>query len=564
MFHYLIYQKNEGFTISEINILIGGEAGDGIARSAEMLGKAFANLGQYVFNYRSYMSLIRGGHSFNIVTVADKPVHSHRETIDVLIAFDERTLNNHKGKVKENGYIIGNASLEVEQNFIPLEIDTMIEELGIKEIMKNVVYLGALFKTIGMNLDPLLQVLKEVFDKVYEANKKAAEAGFERAKQSITYDVEERESNYFISGTEAMGIGAIESGLDVYIAYPMTPSTPLLHFLASKQFDYEFLTTQVENEIAVANAALGASFAGAMSMVGTSGGGFALMSAMMSHQGMSEIPLVAYLCQRPGPSVGLATRQAQGDLKFALSPGHGEFPKVVLTPGDPMETYQKTAEAFYLSQKYRTLSILLADKHLVESNYTYDTFEELNIQPTLNIEEDSPKDYKSYELTETGVSPRVVPGQGPVVKANGDEHTVKGYTTEDPEITMDMNEKRFRKFDHLKKEVKKEFEMTKTFGDGEILLLGWGSTKGAIIDAMQEFDNFRYLHLLYLSPFPSAKVREEIGDAEKVVLIENNVNGLLGDVIREKTGLTVDEKILKYDGRPLNKTWLVRKLEEVK
>ncbi len=509
------------------------------------------------------MSLIRGGHSYNVVTVSDVPVHSHREQVDVLIAFDERTLTNHQAKVKDEGVIVGEASLDVDHTFIPLDIENIIEELDIREIMTNVVYLGAFFKTVGMSLDPLLAVLKEVFAKVYEANKRAAEGGFERAERKITYAVDAGEPKYFLTGTEAIGIGAIESGLDVYVAYPMTPSTPLLHFLASKQSDHGFVTAQVENEIAVANAALGASYAGAMSMLGTSGGGFALMSAMMSHQGMSEIPLVAYLAQRPGPSVGMATRQAQGDLKFALAPGHGEYPKVVLTPGDAMEAYQKTAEAFYLSQKYRMLSILLADKHLAESHYTYDTMEELAVQPELNIEEDLQDDLRYYEFTDTGVTPRVVPSQGPVVKANGDEHTVEGYTTEDPEIAKKMNEKRFRKFEHLKKEVK-QFEMTKTFGEGGTLLIGWGSTKGATIDALKEFDHFRYLHLLYVSPFPIETVQNEMKQAEKVILIENNVNGLLGDLIRERTGLQVDKKILKYDGRPMNKDWLVKRLREVK
>lgn len=509
------------------------------------------------------MSLIRGGHSYNIVTVSDEPVHSHREQVDILIAFDDRTLTNHRAKVKDEGVIIGDASLEVDASFIPLDIDKIIDELEIRELMKNVVYLGAFFKTIGMSLEPLLAVLKKVFKKVYEDNKRAAEAGFERAEQRKKYTYEKGESNYFLTGTEAIGIGAIESGLDVYVAYPMTPSTPLLHFLAAKHRDHDFVTTQVENEIAVANVALGASFTGAMSMLGTSGGGFALMSAMMSYQGISEIPLVVYLAQRPGPSVGMATRQAQGDLNFALSPGHGEFPKVVLTPGDAMEAYQKTAEAFYLSQKYRMLSIILADKHLAESHYTYDTIEALPVQPELNIEDDPPKDLNFYEITDTGVSSRAVPGQEPVVKANGDEHTVEGYTTDDPKIATKMNEKRFRKFEHLREEVE-QFEMTKTFGDGEVLLIGWGSTKGAIIDAMKEFDHFRYIHLLYLSPFPTDIVKNEMKKAEKVIIVENNFNGPIGELIRENTGVQVDQKILKYDGRPLNKNWLVKKLEEVK
>lgn len=508
------------------------------------------------------MSLIRGGHSYNVISVSDEPIHSHRENPDAIIAFDERTLENHEQDLAEDGFIIGNASLKTEGDFIPLEVDEVVKELDIPKIMTNTVYLGALFKSIGMELDPLLTILKEEFPDAYESNRKAAEKGYELVEEHKKLGIKKAESKYFVTGSQAIGLGAIKSGLDVYVAYPMTPSTPVFHFLASKQEEYDFLVTQAENEIAVANAALGASYSGAMSMLGTSGGGFALMSAMMSFQGMSEIPLVAYLAQRPGPSVGMATRQAQGDLKFALNPAHGEFPKIVMAPGDAMEAYQKTPELFYFSQKYRMLAILLGDKHVAESHFTYDELLEPVVQPELNIEENPPEDLDAYELTETGVSRRAVPGQGPMVKANADEHLERGYTTEESGIATKMAEKRQKKMTSLQKELDK-FETTKTYGEGKTLVIGWGSTKGAILDTLKELSDVRYLQILYLSPFPAEKVKKEIENAGKTVLVENNVTGLLGDVIREKTGIQLDRRILKYDGHPLTKEWLLPRLKEV-
>ena len=367
-------------------------------------------------------------------------------------------------------------------------------------------------------------------------------------------------ARYFISGSEAVGIGAIASGMDMYIAYPMTPSTPVLHFLAKRQVKNNILTLQLENEIGVANAAIGASFAGAKTMIGTSGGGFSLMSEALSLAGMSENPLVVYLCQRPGPATGIPTYQAQGDLKLALNIGHGEFPRIVVAPGDPQEVIIRTQEAFYLAAKYRSLSIVLSDKHLAESNYTHTKITKSNLKTDRFILTNPTKDYKSYKITKTGTSLRAVPGQGPVVRGTSYEHNEYGNTVEEPEWSVIMNDKRLRKMDYIKKEVDK-FKPATVHGKGRNLIIGWGSTKGAIVDSLSQLKNFRFLQISYINPFPKNIVKKEIEKSNRVVLVENNATGLLGDIIAEQTGHIIKKKILKYDGRPFIAKDIIRKLK---
>lgn len=339
----------------------------------------------------------------------------------------------------------------------------------------------------------------------------------------------------------------------------MTPATPVLHWLAKRQLKYNILALQLENEIAVINTALGASFSGAKTMVGTSGGGFDLMTEAMSLQGMSEIPLVVYLAQRTGPSTGVPTYTAQSDLNCALYGGHGEFPRIVIAPGDPKEAILRTEEAFYLSSKYRILSIITSDKHLGESNYSFDKIEKSFLSPKRFILEKPNSDYKSYKITKNGISPRAVPGQGPFVRATSYEHNDYGYTIEDPYWTKLMNEKRLKKIPYLEKEIKK-LKPTTLYGKGKNLIIGWGSTKGAILDSLPDLKNFRFLQISYIKPFPKEIVKKEIRKSKKVILVENNATGILADVIAEQTGCFVKNKVLKYDARPFTSEDVIEKI----
>ncbi|MCD6232883.1 2-oxoacid:acceptor oxidoreductase subunit alpha [bacterium] len=535
----------------EKTILIGGQAGQGTAQTSWLLGKALTQCGYFVFNYRDYPSLIRGGHNFNVLSISDKPVFSHRGSYDIIVAFDKNTVDIHQRKLKKEGFILTNNPAIKGKNILFCNTKKALDKIQAPAIIGNDVLAGFLFRIFNLPLSPLLNVAKLQFKK--EIISTAIKEGYslQAEKKFGAFNFKKKaKRNYFLSGNEAISQGAIAGGIDVYIAYPMTPATPVLHYLAKKQLKENILVVQLENEIAVANAALGASYAGSATMVGTSGGGLALMGEAMSLQGMSEVPLVVYLSQRTSPSTGVPTYSTQGDLKFALNIGQGEFPRVVIAPGDARDAFWRTQEAFYLSQKYGVLAIIIGDKHLGESNYTFSDLGKPRIKPRKFILEKLPKDYKSYLLTKSGVSPRGVPGMGGVVRATSYEHNEYGNTIENGFWTKKMNDKRMRKLKFLKEEIEKKLEPVEVYGKGKNLFIGWGSSKGAILDALGNLPGWRFLQISYISPFPSQSVKKEIQKSKRVVLVENNVTGLLGDVIAEQTGIIIKDKILKYDARP--------------
>jgi len=540
-------------------ILVGGKAGQGIGMTSALLGKIFARGGFYVFNYRDYPSLIRGGHNFNILSISDTPISSFEKKYDVIVALDQETIEKHKKGLKKGGFILGNKNLK-NGKLVPLDLEKILSELDLPPIFGNNILMGYLASFFGFPFSLILKVTKREFGKKSEIVAKSIKEAYKiDIAQKEKLNIKEKK-RYFLSGNEAVALGAVAGGLDIYFAYPMTPATPVLHYLARRQVEDNILVFQPENEISAINAALGASFAGAKTMVGTSGGGFALMAEACSLQGTSEVPLVVYLAQRMGPSTGVPTYTAQGDLKFALDVGHGEFPRVVVAPGDAEESFLRTMEAFYLSQKYGVLTIILGDKHLGESDFTFDEFEKPSIKIKDFLVRKPSQSYKSYKITKTGISPRAVPGDGQVVRATGYEHDEEGITTEEEGEISSMIEKRKRKEKFLEKEIK-ELVPIKVYGKGENLIVGWGSTKGAILDSLKKLKNFRFLQVIYLKPFPKKEVEREVKKAKKVFLVENNSTGLLGRVIREETGILIKNKVLKYDGRPFTPSEIIKKVK---
>lgn len=529
-------------------ILIGGEAGLGTDRTSLLIAKALTGLGYYVFNYRDYPSVIKGSHNFSVVKISDQPIYSHESFYDIIIALDQKTIDIHGKELRDGGFVLGKKSLK-SKNLISIDIESILKKLQVPPIFGNNILIGAFFKVLGLPLDDLFKVFEKEFGAKAERLKMAAREGYEAVEEKFKLKPLNKKGKYFLTGSQGVASGALTAGIDIYLAYPMTPATPVLHLLAAVQEKEKIGVFQPENETAVINAALGASYAGAMTMVGTSGGGFALMSEAMSMSGIAEIPLVVYLAQRPAPGTGVPTYSTQGDLKFAVNVGHGEFPRVVIAPGDSQEAIQRTVEAFYLANKYQVLSILLSDKHLAESGFSFDELRKPQVKQSRFLIEDPQSDYKRYLLTNNGVSPRAVPGQGPIVKTTSYEHDESGYTIEDPDWTVKMNDKRFKKLKPLKKEIR-QLNPVSTYGKGKNLIIGWGSTKGAILDALRKLNGFRFMQISYIRPFPVEEVTAEIEKANKVVLIENNVTGLLGQIIREQTGQLIKNKVLKYDARP--------------
>ena len=451
--------------------------------------------------------------------------------LDIIIALDEKTSEIHEKDLKKTGILIKcDKYCDIGRNL-------------------NVTLAGMLIKILGIPLENLLEEIKNELGKDNSDAINAGKTGYNEEKSRFNL----KELNNKIekmNGSEAISIGAINSEINIYLGYPMTPATNVLHELASREEKYGHMVFEPENEIAVANAAIGASFAGAKVMIGTAGGGYDLMTETLSFQGMTEIPLVVYLATRPGPGTGIPTYSSQADLDVALRGGHGEFPRIVIAPGDPIECIEKVNEAFYLSEKYNVLNIVLSDKNLAESEFS--------------------SDRKPNKIIPIKISRKVL-GEG-IVKATSYEHDKFGNTTELAEIAKKCADERIKKYENIKKECQK-FQMIKMYGNphAKNLIIGWGSTKTVILDALDSIDGsiknknggWKFLQVLYMKPL-SDEIKKEIEKAKKVILIEENVTGQLGRLIREKTGIKIENRILKYDGRPFCSDKLKEEIQKIK
>ncbi len=504
-----------------LNVLIGGKAGQGINKVSQIISNVLSSYGYFTFNYRDYQSLIRGGHNFNTLSISDEPIESQEAKIDIMIAFDERTLKTHKQALKKNGITILGEQFKNEGRNL------------------NVALAGALTKILGIPLEELNKELKSQFKESGESII-SAKKGFESQK-TISNLKQLKNDISILSGSQAVAQGARNSGLDLYIAYPMTPATNAMHELAKNQVEDKLMVFQAENEIAAANMAIGASFAGAKTMTGTSGGGFDLMGEALSLQGISEIPLTVYLSSRPGPGTGVPTYTSQSDLDIALRTGHGEFPRFVITPGNAIETIEKTSEALFLAEKFRTLSILLGDKHLAESEFSSNK---------------KPAKTQKFKIK------RPVPGDS-LIKNSSYETDKFGNSTEFYSLTEENANNRERKYKESKKFIEKNFEMVKIHGDkkSKNLIIGWGSTSGAIKDAIKDLDA-KFLQILYCKPM-SSQIRKEIEKASNVIIVECNQTGQLGRLIREKTGIKIENRLLKYNGRPFHSDELNKLIKDI-
>ncbi len=556
----------------EASIVIGGEAGDGVRAVGGVLGRIFNRHGLYSFVREDYQSLIRGGHNYSQVVASSEKIWNQYQEAEILVALDERTIDNHEDYLSEDAKLIFDPE-EVDydsEKAHPVPLSSMVEEVEGIEIMKNSASIGTIAYLYGLDLEIVKEVLEEEYVEKSEKNITLVEKGFEHAEESFEkireLEIQDRKEIPLLTGNQAISLGAAKAGLDVYIAYPMTPSTSILHFTANYQDELGLTVVQPENEIGVINMALGSSYAGARSMIASSGGGFALMQEAVSLTGMSETPLLIVECQRAGPSTGVPTYTGQADLEFALSSGQGEFPSIVLAPGDQEEAYYRAGEALNLAWLYQVPVILLSDKHLSESRMSSEIDFDSVFPEEGEIVEDPGEDYERYEITEDGVSPLAFPGASDALVQNTSyEHTELGYTTEEPEGIVAMQDKRNRKWEVIEEDVL-ERDPVKVYGDEDAdnLILAWGSTKGAILEAMKHLDiPVKFVQPLYLKPFPKDQISKHMEDAEKIVSVEANATGQLAGLVRKETLSTVDEKILKYDMRPFNPLELVEDLKGV-
>ncbi len=566
--------------MNKLSWLLGGPAGYGILSAGEIFSKACSRGGLHVFSNNEIPSLIRGGHNTYRVRVEPDRVHSHIRILNMVAALNKETCFKHEEQLVSGGVIVYDSSkFSISKEELGREDLTLfgvpskdiIEEAGGTVQMLNMAIVGACFGLLRYDFKLLKQVVSEKFsDKgegVVEKNIAVAKKAYSLAEKkqknknicNNRLKPVEASDRMFVDGVTASALGAVKAGVKFYSAYPMTPASGYLHTLAKKERSKDICVKQTEDEISAIHMALGASFAGARSMTATSGGGFALMNEALSLAGLLEIPLVVAEVQRPGPATGLPTRTGQEDLKFVLNSGHGEFPKVVVAPGDPEEMFYETFRAFNLAEKYQLVVVVLSDKFLGTSSWTYEPFDTEGLQVERGklfdqgVSEEEVSQLKRYEDTEDGVSPRTVPGvPGGEHVASSDEHNEEGFIREDEENRFKMVNKRNRKLKSAEEEIPKPEVIGPSQAD--VTFISYGSSKGPIIEAMKILKSkgvtANFLQVKFLSPFPADKVKSVLEKSRFSVVVEANSQGQFSSVLREKTLQESDHQILKYTGRP--------------
>jgi 2-oxoglutarate ferredoxin oxidoreductase subunit alpha len=574
--------------VSNLTWKIGGESGHGIMSAGSIFSRIFTKKGYFVIDNNEYPSLIRGGHNTYTVRVSSNQIHSVNRELNVLVALNQEALTLHQEEVTYGGYIIYDGEIcsiktvrkaRKDINYIMVPFSKIITELGAPKVMINSISLGASVALLNYDMEILKSLIKESFSKksseVVDLNVKSSELGYKYVKEKIktaSYELEivNPVGKMLLTGNDAVFLGAVRAGCKFYTAYPMTPSSSILNSFASAEEDYNIVTKQAEDELAVINMAIGASFTGARAMAATSGGGFSLMSEGISSAAMTETPLVVVLCQRPAPATGLPTWTEQGDMLFAVHASHGEFLRVVIAPGDPEECFYLTGRAFNLADKYQIPVLIILDKYLSESHFSYEKFDFKKITvdrgKLLTAVKDKAGEYKRYSDTEDGISPRVIAGiKNGIHIANSDEHDEKGYSEEDAYNRKIMVDKRFRKI----KKLIEDIPPPKIYGpaDAEITIWSWGSCKGPILEAMnilnQKEKKVNLVHFTFLYPFDYESIAGVIEESNKNVVVENNKTSQLSKLIMMNTGHKIKNKILKYSGRQFLPGEIVSGIEKI-
>jgi 2-oxoglutarate/2-oxoacid ferredoxin oxidoreductase subunit alpha len=582
---------------------IGGAAGDGVREAGQSLGALLCDLGYEVFISFNYPSLIRGGHNFSRISFSKEKVWCDHDKLDVLIALNEETVQFHKNEMNENGIVFADSfePQDIEKfgkNAVVVPMSASSKELGAPPITRNSVALGATCYLLDLHFPQMQEVLRDVFkEKKLEANIKLADIGFEHLKKmdfrhvkssvpSLGREQSSEEakaergravparsdgelSKEVMDGNTAFGKGLEAASLDFYVSYPMTPSTGILHYLANKtkdrRSDLRLRVIQPESELAVINMALGMAYTGKRVAIGSATGGFALMQEAFSFAGMAELPLVVAVSQRQAPATGVPTYSSQTDLQMVIHSGHGEFPRIVIAPGDVEEAFLAGANALNLAWKYQIPVIVLMDKILSEHSATclLDS-KEIKIE-TGRIAKETGPDYNRYEITPDGISPMAFPGTpDAIVKITSYEHDSSGITADLAEPVKEMIEKRFAKVQILTRGLHHQ-ETVKLYGDSESknVIVFWGSTKGPVLEATKYLKtSVKLVQIIWVEPFDIEKVSHELKGAKKIINIECNHNGQMAALIREKTGIEVTNNILKYDSRPFEVAELVKQINE--
>jgi 2-oxoglutarate ferredoxin oxidoreductase subunit alpha len=569
----------------DVCIKIGGEAGFGIKAAGQMMARTFVKEGLNTFDLTEYPSLIRGGHNVISVRVSPEALYSHAVDVDVLVALNQETADIHLGDLVEGAAIVYDPSAVEPKGWpehvrkVPVPLDDLAIQAGGSKIMRNTVANAAVLGLLKFPLGPFAEALEQQFARkkpeIAEQNVRAAQLGYDEAGKyaagfPLRLDpVPDAPPHILVDGNEAFGLGALAAGCAFYAAYPMTPASTLLHFMAAHSDESTGLVTKhTEDEIAAMNMVCGASFTGARAMCATSGGGFSLMVEAFGMAGVAECAVVVGVFSRPGPATGLPTWTEQGDLQFVLHAAQGEFPRVVLSPGDREEAFHLTWQAFNLADKLQTPVVLLGDSYLSDNRqsiHPYDT-SVVTIDRGKIQTEGEVTDYLRYKLTDDGISLRALPGvKGAQQLVNSYEHDEWGWADETSRMRAAQDEKRMRKMELAAQWAPRPVR----FGpdEADVSVLSFGTTKGPIRDAMREVEpdgvSVNFLHLPCVWPFPAEEVAAFLKAAKRSLVVENNYTGQLEQLVRQECLLAPDDHFHRYDGRMFTYDQLADKFREV-
>jgi len=567
---------------TEVTVGIAGAAGDGLDKTGDTLARTAARLGLHLFAYNSYQSLIRGGHTWLRLRFSEEKVENHGDHLTVLVVLGQDSFERHAPEVEAGGAILLNSS-KVDSDsalvpegvqVVPVPVAELTKDMGkILPVMQNTVLLGVLLHLIGFEIETTSEIIAETFKnkspEVIEQNRSALEVGYGHAQQSsmaLGYKWKfSRRRRPVITGNLLTALGAVAGGLKFYSAYPMSPASFILHWLAAHSEKVGVLVKQAEDELAVVNLAIGAGHAGVRSMCATSGGGFALMTEAIGMAGMIEVPVVIVNVSRGGPSTGLPTKTEQGDLNQVMGASQGDFPRVVMAPRDASDCFYAAAEALNLAESFQLPVIIMSDLLLAEHRSTVDP-ELLN--PDVAIERgewvtelgsdlENGGGFKRYLLTPSGVSPRARPGtEGLIHVAPTDDHDEQGVLISDEHtnaaIRRKMHEKRMRKMEGVLARL--EPPALEGPSEAEVTLIGWGSTWGVIHEAMDQLNKAgvvtNQLQFKYLHPFHATEALAILERCRKTVVVEINFSGQFLRHLRAETGFTADHLVRRYDGEP--------------